>query len=403
MSRDRRYDPEDLEKLLSTKSFSELLPEEKAFVLQFIESDLEYDSIRETFSKLGTLPELEPEITPRAKTKEALLAAFNEEDDKIVPVIVPEGDDKKSFWTWFWNPKKSIYAQPALQLASLIVVFSVGFYMLTNQSSAELAQESNNSSAAKTDQKRSYKSQAKNRNKEIGKLEIGEKAISGADTFNIIEPEHAEVKSLKIEDLGPGSADDLKYASDEGKSNDLNEINVTLPVGDHIAETSQIISYFDESNSSISADVTYTNSEGYVFPDAALSELDAKLILDGDGNTDVVEDEDEFSPRESVNDNLANEEFKDSFEKAKKEKELIETKQLDTALIVILDDDAFASDYRITAGNSSTTGVQASTSAGRAIDSPSVLFDLDIESDKAPAAVTANVFSGLLNKLYTSN
>jgi|GEM_PF-1574940 len=41
------YEPEDLERLMRTKSFEELLPEERAFVLRHVESSEEYGQVRQ--------------------------------------------------------------------------------------------------------------------------------------------------------------------------------------------------------------------------------------------------------------------------------------------------------------------------------------------------------------------
>jgi len=140
MSEEKRYDPEDLEKLISTKSFSQLLPEEKAFVLQFLDSDLEYNSLRETFETLGSLPALEPAITPRKETKEALLAAFSEEKKRATLPVLKEETQRRGFWAWFWNSEKSLFKKPAFQLATVALLFSVGFFVATFNVNDDLAQ-----------------------------------------------------------------------------------------------------------------------------------------------------------------------------------------------------------------------------------------------------------------------
>ncbi len=123
------YDPEDLEKLLQEKSFSQLLPEEKAFVLQFVENDLEYDSMRDTYDALGTLPELEPSIIPKESSKNALMAAF--ESKKAIPLEEEEETSKIGFWVWFWDTNKALFSRPAFQLASLALIVTSGFYVAT--------------------------------------------------------------------------------------------------------------------------------------------------------------------------------------------------------------------------------------------------------------------------------
>ena len=122
------YDPEDLERLLKEKSFSELLPEEKAFVLQFVENDMEYDSMRETLESLIAVPSMEEAISPKAATKEALMAAFSA---KTVENQKEEREEKTGFWAWLWNTNKTILYRPGFQLASLALVLVSVFYIAT--------------------------------------------------------------------------------------------------------------------------------------------------------------------------------------------------------------------------------------------------------------------------------
>ena len=128
MDNEFTYDPEDLERLLKAKSFSELLPEEKAFVLQFVENDLEYDSMRETLESLIVLPSLEETISPQSATKEVLMAAFSA---KTAENQKEEREEKIGFWTWLWNTNKTILYRPGFQLASLALVLVSVFYIAT--------------------------------------------------------------------------------------------------------------------------------------------------------------------------------------------------------------------------------------------------------------------------------
>ena len=128
MDNEFTYDPEDLERLLKEMSFSQLLPEEKAFVLQFVENDLEYDSMRETLESLIVLPSLEETISPQATTKEALMAAFSA---KTAENQKEEREEKTGFWAWLWNTNKTILYRPGFQLASLALVLVSVFYIAT--------------------------------------------------------------------------------------------------------------------------------------------------------------------------------------------------------------------------------------------------------------------------------
>ncbi|MFK7756506.1 MAG: hypothetical protein AB8B53_06190 [Flavobacteriales bacterium] len=133
MSDQNRYDPEDLELLLQSKTFSELLPEEKAFVLQHVENDAEYDSIRETLLNLELLSELDLAIAPKPETKHNLMQAF---EAAHAPKALPEDKEPSkltAWWVWFWDTNKSIFQRPAFQLASLaLLVTSITFITTFN-------------------------------------------------------------------------------------------------------------------------------------------------------------------------------------------------------------------------------------------------------------------------------
>ena len=45
------YEPEDLERLMRTKAFEELLPEERDFVLRHVENSDEYKQVRQLMSQ----------------------------------------------------------------------------------------------------------------------------------------------------------------------------------------------------------------------------------------------------------------------------------------------------------------------------------------------------------------
>lgn len=56
MNISQKYDPEDIESLMLHKSFVELLPDEREFVLQHLASGSEYDTLRETlFRSIDTM------------------------------------------------------------------------------------------------------------------------------------------------------------------------------------------------------------------------------------------------------------------------------------------------------------------------------------------------------------
>jgi len=76
---DFKYDPEDLESLLLHKTFGELYPEEQRFVLQYIDSEEEYNSMRATLLTIQSNDD-SPKISARPETKEQLLNLFSKQN-----------------------------------------------------------------------------------------------------------------------------------------------------------------------------------------------------------------------------------------------------------------------------------------------------------------------------------
>lgn len=76
MNTNQLYDPEDIESLLEHKSFNELYPEERQFVLRHIDSEREYESLRETLLTLRGLVKEGSDITPDKTIRRNVLSAF---------------------------------------------------------------------------------------------------------------------------------------------------------------------------------------------------------------------------------------------------------------------------------------------------------------------------------------
>lgn len=376
MSRKNQYDPEDLEKLLSTKSFSELLPEEKAFVLQYIDSDLEYDSLRETFSVLGTLPDLEPAIVPKDETKAALMAAFEEEKDKAAVIVpMPEGKEKKGFWAWFWNKEKSVFGRPALQLASLALVFTVGYFFISQNTVSDMAEHTNEKIETQQTEA-SDRSDVRKKNLEVKTADV-KNAVEGSfeelKDKNNSEPEKAEFELNEIE---IGSTDNT---SAEGFviSNNITSGDVTFDVTDSSGNTAIAHDTFTDDNFGIDAKV----------PDLGAETEELDFALD--------EVEEDFA-----------EDFDEEFKALKDKEETIDAleKKVDTSFYKLVEGEAIASDYRDQIGNSTfnMSEVSVSRTATTAMDSPSAKFDMDVDDDSSAPALAASNFGNLLNKLYTS-
>lgn len=126
MNKDFKYDPEDLESLILHKHFSELLQDEREFVLKHIDSETEYEHLRETLMQSMTAFN-EEEFTPPPALKRDLMNQFNRHHRQ------------QPIWTVWLNSlfavskNRPFYLQPAFQLASLSIILVVGGYFLFNQ------------------------------------------------------------------------------------------------------------------------------------------------------------------------------------------------------------------------------------------------------------------------------
>lgn len=137
-----RYDPEDIEKLMIEKPYTELLDEERAFVLKHVANELEYEQIRSTmFAIKGNIGD-EGSIAPRPDMRRELIAAFKEER-------------KKSFQYWlngigalflpkqghaFWTPIARL-ATIALLVGGVWIGYQQWRSITDQQQVAELKQE----------------------------------------------------------------------------------------------------------------------------------------------------------------------------------------------------------------------------------------------------------------------
>lgn len=118
MKQQLKYDPEDIESLMLAKSFEELLPEERAFVLRHIDSEREYESMRylllQSISALQTDPP-EPPTVLKENVMDQYRSHFREKP-------------QHGFWlnavSTFWTP---IRQRPyfALAAASVLVFFGI--------------------------------------------------------------------------------------------------------------------------------------------------------------------------------------------------------------------------------------------------------------------------------------
>ncbi|MFT5184271.1 MAG: hypothetical protein ACI84C_001400 [Flavobacteriales bacterium] len=126
MKTQKKYDPEDIESLLQHKSFDELYPEERAFVLNHMESPEEYASMRETLLELQAIDWDKDGIEPRKEIKERLMEEF---------VVQRKGGLIIWLNTLFAQGKSvSWYRSGGFQVAMGVLVLAlVGTWFLTSQ------------------------------------------------------------------------------------------------------------------------------------------------------------------------------------------------------------------------------------------------------------------------------
>lgn len=122
MDKHERYDPEDLESLLSERSFDELLPEERAFVLRHVADGTEYAALRATLGRIRSLPHEPLEADP--DVRDAVLSAFREAHRPRFTIWL------NSIGAWLLPPTPALWWRPALALATAALVVGVAVWLL---------------------------------------------------------------------------------------------------------------------------------------------------------------------------------------------------------------------------------------------------------------------------------
>ncbi len=135
MTMEETYGPEDIEQLLMSKDFSELYPEEKAYVLLHMEDEAEYNSLRLMLSDLSSS---EDEIVPPAAMRDSMISMH-------------ESRHKSSSFKIWLNSVLAVFAfpeewkRPARQLAgvagAIVLVVFVYQVVTPTTSTGELAYE----------------------------------------------------------------------------------------------------------------------------------------------------------------------------------------------------------------------------------------------------------------------
>lgn len=115
-----RYDPEDLEALLSERAFDELLAEERAFVLRHVADRAEYETLRATLAQVRAHGRPGPLVTADPEVRDRVLTAFREARRPAWRIWL------NTVGTWLAPPSPAQYWRPALAFGTLALLIAVG-------------------------------------------------------------------------------------------------------------------------------------------------------------------------------------------------------------------------------------------------------------------------------------
>lgn len=123
METNNTYYPEDIEQLLLAKSFKELLPDEKTFVLQHVESKEEYQLMRQTLLAIKKEVDKNQSIKPKPQTKQDLLALLEQKKRRAGWFRL------NGLWAALFPPDVTFFKQPGFQFASIAVLIGLSFFI----------------------------------------------------------------------------------------------------------------------------------------------------------------------------------------------------------------------------------------------------------------------------------
>ena len=122
MTTKNTYNPEDIESLLMTKTYADLLPEEKEFVMQHIDSKDEYNLLRTTLLAIKKSSDNDELIEANPKTKEELLLLMESKNNRGVWFNL------NGLWSFLFPADVFFVKKPGFQLASFGVLLLFGIY-----------------------------------------------------------------------------------------------------------------------------------------------------------------------------------------------------------------------------------------------------------------------------------
>lgn len=125
MDRRERYDPEDIESLMSERAFDELLPEERAFVLRHLSGREEYGAMRALLQQVRTLKGEDEPLVPDPDVRERVLHTFRTHHQRR------PGFSLNTVFAWLLPPSSSTpWLRPALALAGVALLVGMAFFLV---------------------------------------------------------------------------------------------------------------------------------------------------------------------------------------------------------------------------------------------------------------------------------
>lgn len=133
MDRSERYDPEDIEHLMTERSFAELLPEERAYVLRHLSGPEEYEAMRALLLHLKDGPGEEPPMDADPAVRDRVMSAFRDAQQPRWRIWL------NSVGTWLMPEEGHAPWRPALALATLALLLVTTVVVVQRMNSSENA------------------------------------------------------------------------------------------------------------------------------------------------------------------------------------------------------------------------------------------------------------------------
>lgn len=136
MERREQYDPEDIESLLSERSFDELLEEERAYVLRHLAGRDEYETMRALLYQVRNDERNEGRITAPPEVRAHVLDVFRQQQQPQWRVWL------NSVGGLLWPKEASAMWRPALAFGTVALLITAGIFLFrqADEGHAQLAE-----------------------------------------------------------------------------------------------------------------------------------------------------------------------------------------------------------------------------------------------------------------------